>query len=74
MVSGQAAQRHPTGPAIDVQDVGELAGDQTDVGLRPAPPPGQLGRVAAGVLQAVLGQGMLADCPTGRVATRAAHR
>jgi hypothetical protein len=24
MVSGQAAQRHPAGPAVDVQDVGEL--------------------------------------------------
>jgi hypothetical protein len=25
MVSGQAAQRHPAGPAVDVQDFGELA-------------------------------------------------
>jgi hypothetical protein len=39
MVGGQAAQPGPARWAVDIQDVGELAGDQADVGVRPAPPP-----------------------------------
>jgi hypothetical protein len=69
-----AAQRCPARWAVDVEDVGEFAGDQADVGLRPAPPPlGQLDRVAGGVLEAVGGQRVLADGPTNRVAARAVH-
>ena len=66
VVGGEATYRPPAGWAVDVQDVGNLAGDQADVGLPPASPPSaQLSRIADGVVQAVWGQRMLADGPTG---------
>jgi hypothetical protein len=74
VVGGEATYCCPAGWAVDVQDVGNLAGDQADVGLRPASPPSrQVGRIAGSVVQAVWGPGMLADGPTSRVAARAEH-
>jgi hypothetical protein len=73
VLGGPAAQRRPPGRAVDVQHVGQLAGDQADVGLGPAlPPPDELVGVGGGVVEAVAGAGMLADRTAAGVAARAA--
>jgi hypothetical protein len=69
VVGGEATYCCPAGWAVHVQDVGNLAGDQADVGLRPALPPTlQVSRIAGSVVQAVWGPGMLTDGPRSRVA------
>jgi hypothetical protein len=74
VLGGPAAQRRTAGRPVDVEDVGELAGDQADVGLRPAPPPPrELVGVAGGVVEAMGGAGVFADRAAAQVAARAAN-
>jgi hypothetical protein len=75
MGGGQLSDGVGAGGAVDIQDIEAVAGDQADVGLGVAGPPGQdPGPVTGGVLDPVgdqAAQGMLANLAAARIPTRA---
>jgi hypothetical protein len=72
VAGGQACERAFAGGAVDVEHVEPVPGGQADVGLGEAlPPPLDLLAVGGGVVEAVGGDGVLADRAAARVAAGA---